>query len=298
MEEKVGGQGCGILYHYCSVDAFFSIISSRKIRLSSLLLANDSQEGLLVRRRLMEIAGGKGLGVAQQQALAQELETFESENHGYGFCLSAAKDRLSQWRGYANDGQGFAIGFNANALHEVAEEASGRSGYPQVFMRELVYGADAQRRSLEPAFEQMVGPIAQGGLDRDSPRYVGSVFGEKDTPLAYWRIAGKAREALGRTVDGLYLHLYGMKGDAFVEEEEVRLLALINSSGYGLTRYRPTANKLIPYIEIDMPGDLEGLIREVWIGPKNQTPRGTVYQFLESEGYPGTPIKVSAASYR
>lgn len=298
MKRDDGNQGRRILYHYCSVDSFFSIISSRKIRLSSLLLANDSQEGLLVRRRLMEIADGYGLGVAEQQALAQELEAFESENHGYGFCLSAAKDRLSQWRGYANDGQGFAIGFDSDSLHEVAEGASLQSGQLQVFMRELVYGAEAQRRSLEPAFEQMAGAIAQGGLDRDSSRYVGSVFGEKDTPQAYWRIASAAREALGRTVDGLYLHLYGMKSDAFVEEEEVRLLSLISSSGYGLTRYRPTHNKLIPYVEIDIAGDLAGLIREVWLGPKNQTPRGLVYQFLESEGYPGTPIHISSASYR
>lgn len=298
MGKNEPNQGGQILYHYCSVDSFFAIITSRKVRLSSLLLANDSQEGLLVRRRLMEIADGHGLSVAEQEALTQELEAFENENHGYGFCLSAAKDRLSQWRGYANDGQGFAIGFDSSSLRKVAEEASLQSGALQMFVRELVYDAEAQRKSLEPAFEQMASAISQGGLDRDSSRYVGSVFGETDTPRAYWRIASAAREALGRTVDGLYLHLYGMKSEAFVEEEEFRLLSLTNSSGYGLTRYRPTPNKLIPYVEVDIVGHRQDLIREVWLGPKNQTPRGFVYQFLESEGFPSTPIHISAASYR
>ena len=50
-------------------------------------------------------------------------DEFFNENHAdfryYVTCFSYQNDLLSQWRGYADDGRGAAIGFDLDVLKEV-----------------------------------------------------------------------------------------------------------------------------------------------------------------------------------
>lgn len=63
------------------------------------------------------------------------LSGVEEESLAYGFCLSVKRDMLSQWRGYADDGMGFAIGFKKEAIEAVFAPAganrvsSGEAGH-------------------------------------------------------------------------------------------------------------------------------------------------------------------------
>jgi hypothetical protein len=45
-----------ILYHYCSTEAFHSIVTTHSIRLSDLWLSNDSMEGKMVTEALVRLA--------------------------------------------------------------------------------------------------------------------------------------------------------------------------------------------------------------------------------------------------
>jgi len=49
----------------------------------------------------------------------------------YISCFSTEKDRLSQWRGYGDDGHGVAIGFNPDALNELTSQG--------IFLRKVIY---------------------------------------------------------------------------------------------------------------------------------------------------------------
>lgn len=121
-------------YHYCSVATFFSIIKNQSIWLSDISKSNDSQElkwflkeleafihriwdSLILERK----QGGYNDDPAEIQSLyssiVQELqtETFKC----WAFCLSEKRDDLGQWRGYADDGKGLAIGFNRVAFDGV-----------------------------------------------------------------------------------------------------------------------------------------------------------------------------------
>lgn len=49
------------IYHHCSNEAFYSIISNQEIRLTSLSLSNDSKEGEIVRNILIGMAEKDGL---------------------------------------------------------------------------------------------------------------------------------------------------------------------------------------------------------------------------------------------
>ncbi|WP_416152053.1 DUF2971 domain-containing protein [Pseudomonas sp. Bout1] len=44
---------------------------------------------------------------------------------GLATCFSKAGDVLSQWRAYADDGQGYAIGFDSKLLKKYGFDAAG-----------------------------------------------------------------------------------------------------------------------------------------------------------------------------
>ncbi len=95
-----------IIYHYCSVETFTNIINNRSFWLSDVYNTNDPLEiNYLINQ--LEIGN-----------LRTSLETFSDvcKNYKpltpYVGCFSKEHDLLSQWRGYADDGYGLAIGFN------------------------------------------------------------------------------------------------------------------------------------------------------------------------------------------
>ncbi|MBX4992876.1 hypothetical protein ABID08_002046 [Rhizobium binae] len=109
-----------ILYHYCSTATFHAIISNATIRLSALRLSNDSMEGEWYDSKLKD---------AIQAQNAQEFlprwyysqRDFINQAAILGLCLSEQCDLLSQWRGYADDGRGFCIGFRGEKLMQLAK---------------------------------------------------------------------------------------------------------------------------------------------------------------------------------
>src|SRR3954470_1096166 len=110
------------LYHYCSTSTFQAIVQSRALRLSSLSLSNDSMEGKIVARVVEKFAERNELSLETIRNLRNLLEEFNNEVDALGFCLSEKDDLLSQWRGYADDGNGVAIGFSSSYLNLLSKE--------------------------------------------------------------------------------------------------------------------------------------------------------------------------------
>lgn len=108
-----------ILYHYCSLKAFFDIIDSHSLRLSNGLIMNDYKEQKyfydLCRAWYEEHAAR--LDVTQKKAMRDFFALSNVESCPF-FCLFLCQSGniLSQWRGYGDDGRGVAIGFNLHAL--------------------------------------------------------------------------------------------------------------------------------------------------------------------------------------
>ncbi len=111
-----------ILYHYCSTASFHAIIQSRALWLSSLSLSNDTMEGKLVVRAIARLAERDSLEPKSFRLLRQIIGFSELAFDGLGFCLSEDGDLLSQWRGYAGNATGVAIGFSKEYLHESPKE--------------------------------------------------------------------------------------------------------------------------------------------------------------------------------
>lgn len=109
------------LYHYCTTQAFHSIVENRAIWLSSLKLSNDTTEGTLVLDALTHLAKRDNLDSAAISRVQEAVVHLQDEVDGLGLCLSENGDLLSQWRSpYADDGTGVAVGFSRAYLQSLA----------------------------------------------------------------------------------------------------------------------------------------------------------------------------------
>ncbi|MBP7732434.1 MAG: DUF2971 domain-containing protein [Caldisericia bacterium] len=95
------------------MEKFFKIIESKTLRLTDLAHTNDSLE---VKYGLDQLY--KYYFELTKKEPSEELKKMMWLNNrgAYATCFSENGDMLSQWRGYADDGKGFSIGFDFDAL--------------------------------------------------------------------------------------------------------------------------------------------------------------------------------------
>lgn len=130
------------VYHYCSIDAMVSILTSGEIWLTDLMGANDAQElywffeqfSREVAQRIdaylreleikFEKDGKHPLSSQEVDRLSGFLRMLSCRDdlrlRFYASCFSEQGDSLGQWRGYAQDGTGVALGFDRHALEGLA----------------------------------------------------------------------------------------------------------------------------------------------------------------------------------
>lgn len=262
------------LYHYCSVETFFSIISNRSIRLHDVTASNDYLEGRLVRKILLNMARYERLDSAQRKALEGYIEIVEHVNTGYAFCLSEVGDLLSQWRGYAADGYGFSLAFDADALGALLAKQS-----RTMKLVKVAYNEADQQETLKPAYSKIMAGVRGGALG----------IGKHSNP---------AWTDMMQTILDLHVELFSVKGYAFHEEREWRVIAPMQTTHLPNVQFRPGRDRLIPFIGVTLPENVTNLVTKVVIGPKNRTPKAQVASFLEQHGFINAEVVESTASYR
>lgn len=152
-----------LLYHYCSTETLVSIVTNRTIRLSSLTLSNDSQEGLLILDIFLQLAKEAGLSGGDLSRFENSLRTAYDLFDGHGFCLSEQGDLLSQWRGYADDGRGVCIGFNKPYLEKLGSSLR-ETGKRNFSLKKLIYDKDGQKEAAEEHFKSIRELMGQGAF--------------------------------------------------------------------------------------------------------------------------------------
>jgi hypothetical protein len=273
-----------ILYHYCDANAFISICTNSKMRLSDVYSMND----------FLEMHWGYGIWEEVATDLIKDLgeefiDNVDKHIHlsgAYGTltacCFSLDGDVLSQWRAYADDGKGYVIGFKARDLIELP-----------IRPLKVQYNKKKQIQELKTVI-----------------RTLHSV--EETEPLKF----GPDFE---RVCTGIAFDLAAFKNPAFVEEKEVRLvhvlsfepsngrLKLVDDGGTAFSKsavrqpilFRARESVPVPYIELDF-SDVGRInpIKEVIVGPKNPVLTSAVSVFLETVGVGSVSVKRSNASYR
>lgn len=270
-----------ILYHYCSVEAFFNILKSKKIRLHNAYQMNDGLEN-----RLTDIAFHsfvtKNEGLFGQED-SEILRTHYDINKAipFVFCMSEEKDLLSQWRSYGGDGAGVAIGFNKEMFPKV-EGVPGRNISPDMNtgLCQAVYCGHGDVDALvQEIFNS--GYKDAVGVDKEKPWL-------HDFPLLVSRVSPV------------------LKNKSFREEREWRLVHsplimsndanenIIRGSRYGIDQV-VKEGAIRTFFEYDF---VPAFVSEIWLGPKCKVSSFDMGMFLSLNGYGALPCFRSESSYR
>ncbi len=273
------------LYHYCSQEAFLSIIRTRTFWCSALSLSNDTMEGRWIRKIFSDICDKdkNGLEEHNKNRVLKMLGSWEVYCEGLGFCLSKHPDSLSQWRGYAQDAEGFCIGFSKEKLKELKEKTrdDNEDNEPSFTLFEVNYDITRQQKNLKPAYQKIKEIIESG-----------------EEPIGPDHLSG----TIGLEVTKILSEVFRQKNPAFQEEKEWRILSIFHKLDPSDVKFRTVGNRIVPYRPFRFDRET---ISEVVLGPKNQTPKDIVKSVLNKFGYPlrngpdqGVEVKKSEASYR
>ena len=279
------------LYHYCPTKSFLDIISSRAIRLSSLSLSNDTMEGKLVSHIFEKLLNDLKLGPEETEDVKNAIKFVETIFDGLGFCLSEKPDSLSQWRGYADDGRGFAVGFSKDYLDELIKIENADGPYRLV---KVLYKESEHIEALQPALEGIRKLIASGGLIR--PR-LGTIL----APISDEEFEHRLRNYLNTLVVNFWLtfpSIHKLKGHAFSEEAEWRLLSFHSENDIDNIFFKESRDKIVPYRELILKPLSSNSIIKVYVGPKNITPDHIIRKLLRINGIEKVEIIPSSATYR
>ncbi len=247
-------------YHYCSCDSFQKIIESKSLWMHSLAMCNDPSEITYAVDYIKNYF--KELGFTKNLAA---IAGGPKKEVLYASSLSNKKDDLGQWIAYGDSGFGFSIGFEREAFPKKEYDLLGYSFDEQtlpVFFNKIIYGRISKNVLLSKVFPN----------DNIEPDVV-----------------------LKKVLNLLPI----LKNEAFAAEGEYRLL--YNSTlgkpfknqckfGYRVCRYGLTSYYVFPL--------MGNVIKQVTIGPKNNSLAVLVKKFLENAGYTGVDISYSQVPYR
>lgn len=285
------------LYHYCPISAFRSIVETKSIRLTSLSLSNDYMEGKLINSAVMRLAHNDGLAGPQLSRLREALAGLENLMDGLGFCLSENGDLLSQWRGYADDGYGFSIGFSRQYLEKMGKsQPKEKAGFA---LHEVKYTSADHEALVKPTYEEVRKLLTDD--DSTSPLLTGLfALGNKNSNSA--KTTNAKQMALQLHVFSLLPKLFALKAHAFHEEKEWRLVSPLYNGKFVMNAsndcgYFERRDRLVPFRTFPLHPE-QAAITRVILGPRNRTPPSVVALMLEGAGFKNVQIFLSDATYQ
>lgn len=267
------------LYHYCTTDAFESIIKNRSLRLSSLLFTNDYNEGKILEWLFNKLADEEQLDHDLWHDLANEFRTTEEIIDSVAFCLSQAPDLLSQWRGYAGNGEGIAIGFSMEYLERFVDHHQEQDPLKwPISLEPVIYSYEEMEKVFIPLYKTLlqIKKLERTGLENATEEFI-------DTAFEAHREMSKSR--------------YRIKNEGFSEEQEWRMVAqyAFTNKNYDV---RSKGSALVPCIELELI-DLDiPIINKVIMGPKHNTHLDVMRTFLKFRGFPDVDVTYSRCSYQ
>jgi hypothetical protein len=287
------GSALKTLFHYCPTSSFVGIVEGGNLRLSSLSLANDSMEGLLVSAIVDAMAQADGLVELERKLLGQMIGRLNEVFTGLGFCLSEEGDLLSQWRAYAADGTGVSVGFSKEHLTKTTKPVTRGAG-SKFALTKVEYKTKKQEALVRPAYENIRMLVKEGAF-RSRFGTILSPMSEAEIETEKKRVSSLLKQ-LGVQVLLLFPKLYVLKSASFQEEREWRVLSHFVGGFDEKCSFRASNDRIIPYQQF--PLDKDGCICEIVLGPRHLTPEKVVKDFLADNGFRNVRVLKSACTYR
>jgi len=299
-QESTSRERPTLLYHYTDSRGLLGMLETNTIRATEAGFLNDSAEldyvytvvSTVAERQKKRLQTQAARKLAARLARAREgaLPLMKSV---YVACFSQERDLLSQWRAYANDGLGYAIGLDPATQFQVGETRARKSWNAPRLVR-VTYD-DAVPGSLVDGFVAAVLKL----VDRVASR------SKRLEAFA----ADRGESALVRGIGRL---ASAVKNPGFREENEWRLVFENHGPGgtFESLGFMPSRFGLTPYVSLRVTRrgrqKLPLLpIRELVLGPKLDSAQAEMaahgllreYQYGRGTAEP-LPIAHSDVSYR
>ena len=308
------------VYHYCSLDVFKKIISGGSLRLSDISKSNDSLEIEWITKDIKEIflksySDEKTMYFMTSFpiVLFEEMidfcinKYFNSDNKLYHFfvcCFSENGDLLSQWRGYADDGKGIAIGFDKNIFQNI-EITFQSDSTKEKFIKfdKVVYNRKNQQRFLMKYANKLIDDI------KDEIKMFSKANNIKMASLDINDAKKIGQKLFNESFLELFKESVFHKNDFFIEEAEWRICRYLKVNGeessitsndkvtFSEINYFERDNLNIPYIVLNFNKVKSNLISEVILGPKCNSSKDEIHEFLKFNGI-NCVVDKSEGSYR
>ena len=275
------------LYHYCDLTTFLSIIKNSSLWLSDVQKSNDYREMVWYREKYYEFITEKYLNTKDENIInmcsnifilaAEDDDSFIFPFQApimktrkikkivsdllsmrtYAFCLTELSDSLGQWRGYANDGKGIAIGFSRDYLRAICNKES------VPYQHDFFFDKVSYKKEFNTLFDKMFNTYDLSNeedsimrflidLTRGSAMYKHPSFKEEKE----WRII-YSMDDFGITKDELNFDKFSF------ECSEIYLENFCKPT----IDYIAKDNDIIPHIEVKIK-NLNKAIDRIVIGPK------------------------------
>jgi hypothetical protein len=252
------------LYHYCTLQGLRGIIEKKHLRMTNVFWMDDTTELFWLYEVVTRVLDRQPPDACN--ALHERLQMLMKDrrlSNVFCTCFSEDPDSRSQWLEYADDGHGFAIGFEPTTF-DLKRTVPVRD----VELQPVIYDEKEQ----EQIADEVIGHLQEYGNEvADNLQLFAANYNT-------WRQAARC------------------KNPAFVNEREWRLIYRDDPGG-GLAFRERAGRQLIPFIKF--PFDpAKKPIREIWLGPRNQSQRNVdaVAQLLRVFGYEVGHIKFPGSS--
>jgi len=228
------------LYHYTGQAGLIGIIGAAELWATKIQYMNDATEfGLALRlaRETLDHLTSNSTPSERNACvqLKRSLEGLEDINI-FAVCFCEHGDLLSQWRGYAGNSSGYAIGFDPDALMQIADRnhfALGR----------CIYDQDVQSRIIQEAITHCIE--------------------NESTPLT----SGRRWGFHGPLADILFRCGAFFKDKSFEEEKEWRLVSPTIRYDNERLRFRVGNSMMTPFFGLPIKNDGALPIPHVVVGP-------------------------------
>lgn len=284
------------VYHYCSAETFLNIIKHKKLWLGDIRYMNDYLEMKWCMNAFRELLE-TDLSDSQYKAIYENTADNQSTTKPYISCLSQSGDILSQWRAYAQDGHGIALGLDSSKLDVRMDSPISVNRYikKSFFLNKVSY---LDNESVKALIIKII----------ESHSNAVNFFADENSDFAASsRDLQNEIVSLGNMILHISLHI---KNPAFSEEQEIRLIYnhlpmfhhlddKKNSTYHEFLKSktsRISQGNLTSHYEFPIP--IES-ISEIILGPKCNFDIDDVQDFINSQGLRhDVKIHKSQASYR
>jgi len=275
-----------VCYHYTNHNGLEGILRSGEIRATYRLQMNDLGEfeyaKNIIYRTLQEIEKIKNLppvALSLTEYTRKNLDNLISNSinryTSYCACFTFSSDHIGQWTTYAEDGKGFAIGFNIYQFM-VLQNRKTEKGEPCAQCNPVIYNEINQ--------SDLVWSLFEAGLN-DLQTFADNC---SKNPLHLTALRDRITEEI---ISILLIRIDFIKAPEYKSEQEMRLILCPNDDTlHALNiQYYERDNQKIPFIVIDLRNPDTGrlFLEEIKVGPNAQFHEEEEYleNLLDELGY-------------